>query len=668
MGQRQKVKAQKRLSKPIEKREKTGKKKPAPKAGTQFVEFNEASWRPAEVFATAEDFMSCNEEGLMSFEVLNPADGAADVPADLDQYTFMDGDEFEASDDEQRPKKAKKGKQAVQLEPSPVADSHGQSDEAWRALGLHPALAAGLVAMGFEKPLEVQRQAIPHTLAGKHVFGAASTGSGKTLAFVLPVLDAILKQGLSADKGPIATVFAPSRELAAQIESVISSVVTAVHSTTPSVGRYFATSCRIVGGEADVKQLRALTKYPPHIIIATPGRLADLIETRSDVTALAMLPAARFVVFDEADKLLSGSASAFPETDVGRLVERVQACPGHRQVSAFSATMTMGATGRRNKKAKDAVSTLRARLPVRTVTMVDLTGDARTSDAAQLAPGLHLTKIKCASDADKLGYLLYIVYRHRVCDNLGLAGGEYCTPDGRIVVFVNSLATCNHLATALKELSIPVYQLYGDMAQKARYGALEKFKAAPGGSVLVAVDVAARGIDDPGIDTVIHYHLPDSAETFAHRSGRAGRAHAKGLVVALVNINGNDRTEFGTIVSGLRAKAVKELDVDSMLMPSVRQLGDMASELAKRLLAKSADGRGRRFERKAKAALDVDEADIDEATAVREARLDSTNRAAVIELRRVLSKTKLRPVNAKTLTSNPAARRALKQMTTAPTK
>ena len=352
---------------------------------------------------------------------------------------------------------------ASALEPAKVS--------AFAALGLSAPLLKAVASEGYETPTPVQQRCIPHVLEGRDVLGCAQTGTGKTAAFVLPILQRLAAQPKS---GRIrALVLAPTRELAAQISE-----------RTWAYGKNLGlTNTVIYGGVGQRGQEDALHRKPD-ILIATPGRLLDLMEQ-----GYVKLDAVEIFVLDEADRMLD---MGFIH-DVRRIVREV---PVKRQTLFFSATMP------------PAIAELSSRILINPV-RIEVVPQATTAEKIEQT-------VHHVSKRDKRA-LLEIVLR---------AEGVH-----RALVFTRTKHGANKLVEQLDRANIRAAAIHGNKSQGARERALEGFKNGDI-PVLIATDIAARGIDVDGITHVVNYDLPEVPEQYVHRIGRTARAGAGGRAIA----------------------------------------------------------------------------------------------------------------------------------------
>jgi ATP-dependent RNA helicase RhlE len=338
-------------------------------------------------------------------------------------------------------------------------------------LGLRPQLVSVIERLGLCVPTDIQAKAIPPALAGQNVMATAETGSGKTAAFLLPIIERLEQPGAAR-----ALVLAPTRELALQIE------VNARDFSRTARLRTVA----VVGGENIAKQMRAL-RTGVDIIIATPGRLNDLIERNA-----VRLNAIEALVLDEADRML----------DMGFLpqVRRIiQYLPKKRQTMMFTATMSRP---------------------------VELLGRELLNDCVRVAA------TRTAATTATLRQTAFPVLAHAKTPLL-LALLKQKT-DGGILVFTQTRRGADRLAHILTANKHEVATLHSDRTQSQRNRALQSFRAGDV-RVLVATDVAARGIDIDDIAYVINYEVPASADDYIHRVGRTARAGREGAAFTLVS-------------------------------------------------------------------------------------------------------------------------------------
>lgn len=386
-----------------------------------------------------------------------------------------------ATDDVKKVKKEKKRK-AESEEPadeelapaeSPEDGENTTPPKSFSDLGVIPALCEALAQMGFKLPTPIQRESIPLALNGRDIIGLAETGSGKTLAFALPILQALMENPSHL----FGLVLAPTRELAYQISQQIE-----------AAGSLIGVKCAvIVGGMDMVPQAIALGKKP-HIIVATPGRLLDHLENTKGFSLRTL----KYLVMDEADRLL--------DLDFGPILDKIlKVLPKERRTYLFSATMS------------SKVESLQ-RASLSNPMKVSISSSSYQTVSTLIQSYLFIPhKFKDI-------YLVYILNE--------FAGQS-------TVLFTRTVNETQRLAYLLRALGFGAIPLHGQLSQSARLGALSKFRAGSR-DILVATDVAARGLDIPSVDLVLNFDLPPDSKTYVHRVGRTARAGKAGRAVSFV--------------------------------------------------------------------------------------------------------------------------------------
>ncbi|KAK5907057.1 hypothetical protein CesoFtcFv8_004943 [Champsocephalus esox] len=333
--------------------------------------------------------------------------------------------------------------------------------------------------MGINKPTPVQEHCMPPILDGRDCMGCAKTGSGKTAAFVLPVV-----QKLSEDPyGIFCLVLTPTRELAYQIAEQF---------------RVFGKplglkDCIVVGGMDMVSQALELSKQP-HVVVATPGRLADHIRS-SNTFSMSRI---QFLIMDEADRLLEQGC-----TDFTKDLETILAIlPAKRQTLLFSATLT------------DTLHDLKS-IAMNRPFFWESKSDTRTVEELDQRYILTPEKVKDA-------YLVHLIQKFT---------DEH--DDWSIIVFVNTCKDCQILTMMMREFNFPTISLHSMMKQKQRFANLAMFKASVF-KLLIATDVASRGLDIPTVQVVINHNTPGLPKIYIHRVGRTARAGRNGVSITLV--------------------------------------------------------------------------------------------------------------------------------------
>lgn len=339
-------------------------------------------------------------------------------------------------------------------------------------LGVPAAIADALASKGITEPFPIQRLTLPDALAGRDVTGKAETGSGKTLAFGIPTL---VRAERGAPRRPSALILAPTRELAIQIATELE-----------PLGKAIDRRVGLVYGGASMDSQITKLKRGIDVLVATPGRLIDLIERRE-----ADLGGIGIIVVDEADRM--ADLGFFPQVEW--LLRHV---PNGGQTMLFSATLD-GAVARLVKR------------------MVD--------------PAMHSIE-GAEPTVESMTHRFIQVHQ---MDKARLVA-RVAEASGRTIVFCRTKRACDRLAADLVKLGTAAWPIHGDLNQSQRERALARFidGSQP---VLVATDIAARGIHVDEVDTVIHYDPPEDPKSYLHRSGRTARAGASGLVVCLVEWN-----------------------------------------------------------------------------------------------------------------------------------
>ncbi|KAI9879385.1 MAG: ribosomal RNA processing protein [Pleopsidium flavum] len=359
------------------------------------------------------------------------------------------------------------------------ADAPTESSEApavtksFKELGIIDSLCEACTALGYKAPTPIQTESIPLALQGRDLIGLAETGSGKTAAFALPILQALMDKPQSL----FGLVLAPTRELAYQISQAFE-----------ALGSLISVRCAvIVGGMDMVPQAIALGKKP-HIVVATPGRLLDHLENTKGFSLRGL----KYLVMDEADRLL--------DLDFGPILDKIlKVLPRERRTYLFSATMT------------SKVESLQ-----------------RASLSNALRVSISTNKYQTVSTL--LQSYLFFPHKHKDIYLVYLLN-EFAGQSA--IVFTRTVNETQRLAILLRSLGFGAIPLHGQLSQSARLGALGKFRAGSR-DILVATDVAARGLDIPSVDIVLNFDLPPDSKTYIHRVGRTARAGKSGHAISLV--------------------------------------------------------------------------------------------------------------------------------------
>ena len=381
----------------------------------------------------------------------------------------------------------------------------------FKELGLGRQLCSTLYGLEYHQPTRIQTEAIPEALAGNDVLGIAQTGTGKTGAFCLPILEMLLDEGVKArSRHPRVLIISPTRELATQIRGEVSRYV---------AGTSIRHAC-ITGGVSQRPQEKTLSQGV-EVLVATPGRLLDLMTNH-----LVVLDDVTHLVLDEADRLLD---MGFVR-DIKRIVSRL---PKQRQSLLFSATMP--------REVEKLASQFLSR-PVR------LEVTPRVVTVEKVEQGLV-----SVATSDKQDVLRTLLTAREV---------------RKAIVFTRTKHGANRVAKKLDKSGLGVEVVHGNKSQNARTRALDNFKNGDAW-VLVATDVAARGIDIQDVTHVINFELPHEPEVYVHRIGRTARAGASGVAWSLV-----DPSEMGRLRAIERLTKVKPGWLDVGPEEVVRQIDE----------------------------------------------------------------------------------------------
>lgn len=512
-----------------------------------------------------------------------------------------------------KPKRAQKGDAIADSAFSRLAEEgedEGIDVSQWNCLELSPDTMASLSKLRFAKPTPIQQNVIPEILAGHDVVGKASTGSGKTLAFGIPILERFLelaeqRKNQKDGSGPLALLLSPTRELAHQLDTHLTALFSGLSSTKPSIAT-------LTGGLSVQKQQRLLKDAD--VVIGTPGRLWEVIGEGHGIAA--SLKKIDFLVVDEADRLLSEGHFKEVEEILNALDRdedrdesegeeigskpharrsKSSTRPAKRQTLVFSATFDRALQGKligklshRDNLSSNAQSMeyLLSKLNFREEApkFIDM------NPIKQLATGLKEGLIECSgTEKDLYLYALLLLYSTQ-----------------RTIVFTNSISAVRRIAPLLQNLNLNAIALHSGMAQTARMRSIERFsgknatgKVAP--AILIATDVAARGLDIPSIDLVVHYHLPRAADTYVHRSGRTARAGQQGSsvlicgpeevagvrrLIAKVHAHSAVSTEDSASKAAKQGYYIRTLDIDRRIVSRLKPRLTLAKKIADTTIAK----------------------------------------------------------------------------------
>ncbi|KAI9733867.1 MAG: ATP-dependent RNA helicase [Cirrosporium novae-zelandiae] len=482
-------------------------------------------------------------------------------------------------------------------------DEEDADVSAWRPLNLSAATLSSLSKMKFPNPTPIQSQAIPKILAGHDVIGKASTGSGKTLAFGIPILEYYLELHRDDDdsekansenstRPPLALILSPTRELAHQLTSHLTNLCKNAVANFPRIAT-------LTGGLSLQKQQRQLRHAD--VVIGTPGRLWEIISEGKGLSK--WLQQIKFLVVDEADRLLSeghfqeveqilnaldrhdDDLGATPEglnddnDDEGQSPSSIKV---ERQTLVFSATFAKSLQQKLSGKAisrggdlltqKESMQYLLKKLNFQSIPkFID------TNPISQLATGLRETILSCpAMEKDLHLYAVLLLY-----------------PKARTLIFTNSISAVRRLNPFLQNLNIQSLALHSEMAQKARLRSVERFSDPQRAeNVLIATDVAARGLDIKGIELIIHYHLPRTADMYVHRSGRTARAENTGTSIILCapeEVLGMRRLVakvHAASKTDTKAAGMNTVDLNPRLISRIRPRATLSKKIADSQMAK----------------------------------------------------------------------------------
>ena len=343
-------------------------------------------------------------------------------------------------------------------------------------LGLSDSILKAVLQKGYDKPSPIQEKSIPVVLEGKDLMAAAQTGTGKTAGFTLPILELLSKGSLAKSNQVRTLVLTPTRELAAQVQDSIS-----------TYGKYLPLKSAVVFGGVKINPQMQKLRSGVDILVATPGRLLDLYSQNA-----VKFDQLEIIVFDEADRMLD---MGFIH-DIKRILKIL---PPKRQTLMFSATFSDDI----RKLAKSLVNN-----------PIEISTTPRNSTVKSVRQWIHPV-----DKSKKQALLTHLIKEH----------DWY-----QVLVFSRTKHGANRIATQLEKRKISATAIHGNKSQAARTRALADFKAGKV-NVLVATDIAARGIDIDQLPHVVNFDLPHVPEDYVHRIGRTGRASSKGEAISLVS-------------------------------------------------------------------------------------------------------------------------------------
>ena len=356
---------------------------------------------------------------------------------------------------------------------NPDEESNIMTSLTFEELGVCPEICEAIKAMGYKNPTKIQAESLPYTLKDRDMIGLAETGSGKTAAFAIPVIQKLLDN----PQPFFACVMSPTRELSVQIAEQFEALGS-------SIGLRTAV---LVGGLDMVSQAIALSKNP-HIVIGTPGRMADHLAN----TKGFHLKKLKFLIFDEADRLLSMDF----EKQITLILTQI---PKNRNTYLFSATMTSKVAKLQRASLNDPVK-------------VEVSSKYKTVDTL-------VQNYIFIPEKHKETYLVYLLTQF--------------TTGLKTIIFTTTCNQSSKLALILRNLNFKAVNINGQLTQTQRLNALNKFKSGER-LILIATDVASRGLDIPEVDLVINYDIPQHSKDYVHRVGRTARAGKTGKAITIV--------------------------------------------------------------------------------------------------------------------------------------
>ncbi|RYP00692.1 hypothetical protein DL764_006430 [Monosporascus ibericus] len=400
----------------------------------------------------------------------------------------------------------------------------------FKDLGIIDELCEACESLGYKNPTPIQAQSIPLALQNRDVIGLAETGSGKTAAFALPILQALLEH----PQPYFGLVLAPTRELAHQIGQQFE-----------ALGSLIAVRCTVIVGGLDMVQQAIALGKKPHIIVATPGRLLDHLEKTKGFSLRNL----KYLVMDEADRLL--------DMDFGPILDKIlKFVPRERRTFLFSATMSSKVESLQRASLRDPLKVSISTSKYQTVSTL-------------------IQKYLFIPHMYKDVYLTFLVNE--------FAGQS-------TIIFARTVYETQRIAILLRTLGFGAIPLHGQLSQSARLGALNKFKAGSR-DILVATDVAARGLDIPSVDVVLNYDLPQDSKTYIHRVGRTARAGKSGHALSIVT---QYDLEIWLRIEAALGKKLPEHETDKESVMVFKPRVEEAQRHAKTEMKNLQEGRGKK--------------------------------------------------------------------------
>ncbi|KAJ1665804.1 nucleolar DEAD-box protein required for synthesis of 60S ribosomal subunit, partial [Coemansia sp. RSA 25] len=461
-------------------------------------------------------------EGESSGESESESDESeSDVASESEDSSADDDDDSESEVDEVE--EARKRAYFATPEDGPASDV----PESFTTMNLSRQIMKGLTKLGFAQPTPIQARTIPLALLGKDICGGAQTGSGKTAAFLVPILERLLYRPKNSAVTRV-LILCPTRELAIQCHNV----------STKLAGFTDISTCLCVGG-LSLKLQESELRLRPDVVIATPGRLIDHLRNSQSFH----LDQIEILVMDEADRMLD---DGFED----ELTEIIKACPSKRQTMLFSATMTDNV---------DKLIRLSLQKPVR----------VQIDPPKSAARGLtqEFVRVRTNKDEDRTALLAALCKRHF---------------KSKCIIFFRSKAAAHQMKIIFGLLGMRAGELHGNLSQEGRLQALEQFRD---GHVdcLMATDLAARGLDVTGIDTVINYTMPTQFPQYLHRIGRTARAGRTGRAITL--IGESDRKMLKLAVKNSPKDKIKQRVVPNETLNKYRAKVDELADQVKDIIA-----------------------------------------------------------------------------------
>ncbi|KAF9393617.1 nucleolar DEAD-box protein required for synthesis of 60S ribosomal subunit [Podila verticillata] len=460
--------------------------------------------------------------------------GSEDSEEEESESEGEDEDVSESEDEEEEESEFQKERKKAYF--APESDSPVDVAETFATMNLSRPILKGLAQVGFVQPTQIQARTIPVALMGKDICGGAVTGSGKTAAFIVPVLERLLYRSRQTATSRV-LILCPTRELAIQCHSVAQKLASFTDITFGLC----------VGGlSRNAQEIQLRTR--PDVLIATPGRLIDHILNSRSFT----LDHIDILIMDEADRMLEDGFSA-------ELTEIIKACPQSRQTMLFSATMTDNV---------DELIRMSLNRPVR------LQIDSSNATAARLIQ--EFVRIRQHREEDRPAVLLALCSR---------------TFKRRVIIFFRSKAAAHQMKIIFGLMGLRSAELHGNLTQEQRLASLEEFRDERV-DFLLATDLASRGLDIKGIDTVINFNMPQNYAIYQHRVGRTARAGRMGRAVTLAGEN--DRKLLKMAIKNADKKTVKHRVIPQDVITRYRERVEGLTDGVKEVMAEEKEDKALR--------------------------------------------------------------------------